>query len=119
MIDTIEGLLSGDPAYPAAFRRAKAYWDEFFAAHAQDGDAALQGAIEAAQVPFQWAVEEEGLTPPLAKGIMAVTCVGSLYQDGFADPDLARRVVAAMATSGSLSAGIGASAAEVGRLYDL
>lgn len=50
---------------------------------------------------------------------MAVTCVGSLYNDGFAHPELARRVVRAMSTSRSLSLGIGTSAEEVGRLYDL
>jgi hypothetical protein len=119
MIDVIEGLLKGDAIYPAAFKRAKAFWDEFFAEHANDPEDRLQYAIEGSQIPFQWAMEETGLVAPLAKDIMAVTCVGSLYNDGFADPELARRVVRAMSTSRSLSLGIGSSAEEVGRLYDL
>lgn len=119
MIDLIEGLLKGASPYPAAFVRAKKFWDEFFAEHASDDAETLQKAIEDEQISFQWAMEEVGLIPPLAKDIMAVTCVGSLYNDGFVDPDLASRVVVAMSTSGSLSSGIPSSAADVGRLYEL
>ena len=119
MIDVIEGLLSGNSLYPSAFARAKIFWDEFFATHADDGDRDLQKAIEDAQVSFQWAVEEVGLRSPFAKEIMAVTCIGSLYQDGFADLALAERAVRAMTTSKSLSMGIPNSAEEVRQLYDL
>lgn len=119
MIDVIEGLLIGGSPYPAAFARAKIFWDEFFAEHANDEEGALQRAIEEKQVAFQWAMEETGLNSPLAKGIMAVTCIGSLYQDGFADRALASRVIRAMRSSKSLSGGIPRSAEEVGSLYDL
>ncbi|GGE98152.1 hypothetical protein [Sphingomonas prati] len=119
MIDVFEALLKGDATYPAAFMRAKVFWDEFFAEHSGVGDAELKTAVEGAQIPFQWAMEEVGLTAPFAKGIMAVTCVGSLYDDGFAAPELAARVVEAMRTSRSLSLGIGSSAEEVSRLYQL
>lgn len=119
MIDVIESLLKGDNTYPAAFKRAKKFWDEFFVGHANDSLTDLQSAIESEQSPFQWAMEEVGLISPLAKDIMAITCVGSLYDDGFTNPALARRVVDAMRTSRSLSMGIGSSAEAVGRLYDL
>lgn len=119
MIDAIEGLMSGSSPYPTAFARAKTFWDAFFATHADDDADDLQRAIEDEQVAFQWAMEDVGLIPPLAKSIMAVTCVGSLYQDGFADRHLAERVVEAMRTSKSLSHGIPTDAEELGRLYDL
>uniref|UniRef100_UPI0035CA2FB1 hypothetical protein n=1 Tax=uncultured Sphingomonas sp. TaxID=158754 RepID=UPI0035CA2FB1 len=119
MIDVIEGLLSGNSLYPAAFAKAKIFWDDFFASHADDSDRDLQKAIEDEQMSFQWAVEEVGLTSPFAKEIMAVTCIGSLYEDGFADRALAERAVRAMITSKSLSMGIPSSAEEVRRLYDL
>lgn len=119
MIDVIEGLLIGSSPYPAAFERAKTFWGDFFANHASDAEGDLQKAIEDEQIAFQWAMEKVGLIPPLAKSIMAVTCVGSLYEDGFADRDLAERVVRVMRSSTSLSLGIPRSAEEVGRLYDL
>jgi hypothetical protein len=119
MIDVIEGLMSGSSVYPAAFARAKMFWIEFFATHSGDSASDLQDAIEGEQISFQWAMEEVGLLPPLAKQIMAVTCVGSLYEDGFADRELAKRVAQAMITSKSLSLGIASSAEEVARFYDL
>lgn len=78
MIDLKEGLLKGQSVYPAAFVRAKKFWDEFFVAHASDDVETLQKAIEDAQTSFQWAVEEVGLIAPMAKDIMAVTCIDSL-----------------------------------------
>ncbi|MVA12971.1 hypothetical protein GOZ78_23490 [Agrobacterium vitis] len=119
MIDVIESLLAGDSPYPAAFARAKNFWGGFFSTHAADSEPDLQKAIEAQQIKFQWAMEEAGLIPPFAKAIMAITCVGSLYEDGFADRSLAERVVRVMSSSKSLSIGIPSSAEEVGRLYDL
>jgi len=119
MIDVIEGLLKGDGQYPAAFQRAKIFWDDFFSKHANDSEEQLKSAIEDAQLPFQWEVEKVGLVAPLAKSIMAVTCIGSLYNDGFDDPELARRVVRAMSSSRRLSLGIGSDAIKVGKMYDL
>jgi hypothetical protein len=119
MIDVIEGLLKGDSRYPAAFRLAKVFWDDFFSKHAHDTEEQLKSAIEDAQIPFQWEVEKAGLVAPLAKSVMAVTCIGSLYNDGFDDPELAKRVVRAMSSSRRLSLGIGGDADEVGKMYDL
>ena len=119
MIDMIESLMKGEPQYPAALKAAKVFWDDFFAEHAGDDDEALQAAIDAAQMRFQWAVEKAGLTSPFAKSIMALTCVASMYNDGFEDQGLAKRVIAAMVRSKSLSLGIGSSAKEVAVLYDL
>lgn len=119
MIDIIESLLGGNSPYPAAFARAKIFWDDFFATHANDPEPDLQKAIEAQQIKFQWAMEEVGLIPPFAKAIMALTCIGSLYEDGFANPALAERVVRVMGSSKSLSVGIPSSAEEAGRLYNL
>lgn len=119
MIDMIESLMKGEPQYAAALRVAKTFWDEFFAEHAADDASSLQKAIESAQVRFQWALEEVGLIAPFAKSIMALTCIASLYDDGFEDRVLANRVVNALVTSKSLSLGIGSSATEVAALYDL
>lgn len=119
MLDMIEALMDGDTKYLFALKEAKVFWAEFFSEHASDDDETLMKAIEAAQTSFQWAVEKSGLTAPFAKGIMALTCIASLYHDGFEDQDLAARAIKAMMDSKMLSTGIGSSAKEVAVLYGL
>jgi hypothetical protein len=121
IVDVIESMMDGSDEYPRAFRAARTFWSEFFDEHADDGDAALSAAIDAAQMPFQWLMEKEaGLSPPLAKSIMALTAIGHLYQDGFEDSgDLARRVIAGFAGSSTLSGGVKSAAVDVADLYDL
>ena len=118
VIDIIESLLAGNPEYPAAFRAAKAFWDDFFAVHADDPDDELRTALEGAQIPFQWKVEEVGLIQPFAKQIFLLTCVGSLYNDGFEDEGLPRRVIEAARTS-SMSSEIANAADNVAQMYGL
>ncbi len=121
IVDVIESMMAGSDEYPRAFRSAQAFWSEFFEEHAEDDAAALSDAIDEAQMPFQWRMEEEaGLSAPFAKTIMALTAIGSLYQDGFDDNrDLAGRVIAAFVGSSSLSSDVKTSASDVARLYDL
>ena len=68
---------------------------------------------------FEWALADVGLTRPFAKSLFALTCVGSLYDDGFDDPALAERVLLAISTSRSLSVEIKGAAADVAKLYPL
>lgn len=119
MIDLIEALMRGDTVYPRAFAAALPFWQRFYKEHEGASDADLQRAIEEAQIAFQWAVEEVGMLAPHAKSIMAVTAIGTLYNDGFEDEALARRVIAAFLGSSSLSTGVIGAAREVAHLYRL
>jgi hypothetical protein len=119
MINAIESVLRGDPTYPAAFKRANRFWREFFAQRAGEADDALQRAIESAQKRFQQAMAESGLAARQADEIMAMSCLGALYDDGFANPELARRVVNTIRTSNVLSPCIRRSINEARQIFDL
>lgn len=119
MLDVIESLMNGQTIYPNAFVTARPFWQNFYAQHQRKSDADLQRAIESAQLPFQWEVEKVGLEAPYAKSIMALTAIAALYNDGFEDEVLPRRVLRAFINSKSLSTGVIGAAKEVARLYRL
>lgn len=121
IVDVIESMMGGSDEYPRAFRSAQAFWTEFFEEHAEDDGAALAEGIDCAQMPFLRQMRKDAdLSAPFAKSIMALTAIGSLYNDGFEDNrDLAERAIAAFVGSSSLSGGVKSAAADVARFYDL
>ncbi|MGO7955550.1 hypothetical protein [Rhizobium leguminosarum] len=120
MIDIVESLLNGEAKFPAAFKAAKSYWDSFFSEHEDDDDRQLAIALDQAQGSFQWAMEDVGLEKPFAKSIMALTCIGSLYRDGFEDrADLAQRLASIFVNSRDLSLSARGPATQVAALYSL
>lgn len=84
MLDIIDRLLEGDEDVPAAFVKAKAFWDEFHAAHREDSVETLAQALSDAQMKFEIMLD---MNRGLAKGIMALTAIGSLYDaaDGISE----------------------------------
>ncbi len=119
MIDMIESIMKGENQYPEALKLSKVFWDKFFEKHADDDEASLQKAIDESQTDFQWAVEKAGLKPPFAKSILVLTCIASLYNDGFENPEFAKRVLKAVKTSTTLSIEVKGSAKHVEAFYSL
>ena len=119
LLDVFESLLKGERKYPAAFQQAKLFWTSFFDQHAANSDSDLADALDKAQMAFQWKMEEVGLEKPLAKDLMALTCIGSLYNDGFDDRSLAVRVINILENNRSISLSVRGPATEVKALYGL
>ena len=96
-------LASGDTTVVDAFTKAKAFWDEFFAAHAADDDEMLASALQANQVRFEWAVDDGSRDRPFMKEIMATTAFASLIDrelGGFdRNEELAKRLARAFQLS--------------------
>ena len=120
MLDIIESLMNGKDNYPRAFAAAQVFWADFYTQHENDDDGAFQAAIDNAQISFQWEMEKKAdLVPPFAKSIMPLTAIGALYQDGFENPDFAKRVVKAFVNSKTLSIEVKSGAERVAEMYYL
>jgi hypothetical protein len=99
MISVISALLKGDDRIVEQFKAAKAFWDEFFAKHRNDGVDQLADALGNAQMSYEGIFAGDRY---LAKSTMPTTALGSLYDErnGFeGNEELARRVVKAFAGS--------------------
>lgn len=112
--------MNGKDNYPRAFAAAQFFWTDFYTQHENDDDDAFQAAIDNAQISFQWEMEKKAdLVPPFAKSIMPLTAIGALYQDGFENPDFAKRVVKAFVNSKTLSIEVKSGAEKVAEMYYL
>ncbi|MER8855846.1 hypothetical protein NKH94_30470 [Mesorhizobium australicum] len=64
--DIVESLMRGATEYPRAFVAAKAFWDQFYGQNAGASASEMKTAIDGAQAPFQWDMEEKLVfQPPL------------------------------------------------------
>lgn len=102
-----------------AFKRARAFWKQFLAAHRQVSPAALAQAITQAQ----WDYEPTfGIGRSIAKSTMPITCIACLYdiQVGWrrGREAYARRILAAFEAS-SVSLEVKAAAREAAAVYRL
>ena len=99
MIPAIDRLSAGDTSVVDAFVKAREFWKVFFEAHKQENVEDLANSLSNAQAAFEHLLD---LDRYLAKSIMAVTCLGALYDDvnGFGNNgDLAHRIVDAFRKS--------------------
>ena len=120
LVDALESMMRGEDGYPRAFAAAKTFWDIFYAEHDEENDAELRSAVDQAQLHFEHEVgDASGLTRPFVKSIMLLTAVAALYNDGFENPDLVKRVLKAFASSTSLSIDVKSHAKAVAAMYGL
>ena len=99
MIPAIERLSAGDTSVVGAFVKAKEFWKVFFEAHKREDVDTLAISLSDTQSAFEQLLDGDRY---LAKSIMAVTCLASLYDEmnGFGEnEDLAHRIVDAFRKS--------------------
>jgi hypothetical protein len=100
MIELIQKLLSGDPNIPAQMEKAKSFWDDFFEQYRDLPVKDLAKKLSLRQARFESDVFDSNRF--LAKMLMPVTCLGSIYnvQTGWDENlDLAVKTVQAFAES--------------------
>lgn len=116
----MESMMRGEDGYPRAFAAAKVFWDAFYVQHDEENEAELRSAVDRAQIQFEHEVgNASGLARPFIKSIMLLTAVAALYNDGFANPGLVKRVLKAFASSASLSIDVKSHAKAVAAMYSL
>lgn len=118
MRDFIDRLLQGDEDVPAAFVKAKAFWDEFHRDHRDDQIEALAEALSDAQTRFELLL---GHNRGLAKEIMALTAVASLYDTGAGMEDNSKYAVRVIKgfTKSFVSSEVKSGARRAAKLYSL
>ena len=120
MLTMISRLLAGDQRIPEQFAQARRFWNDFFDEHAGELEPILAESLGKAQSSFYRTVAPNDYA--FAKAIMALTAIGSLYDDanGFGEKlDLAQKVVRSFKRS-SVSVEVkGAYLRETVALYDL
>lgn len=100
MITVIKKLLDGDTSrLLPQFTRAKAFWEKFLKVHWDDDIETLAKALSDAQTTFE--IECFNNDRGTAKSVMALTCLGTLYdeQGGFSNRSYAQRLVKAFEAS--------------------
>lgn len=97
MITLLTKLMKGDARLAGQFSRTKEFWDQFFVEHSHLSIEQLAQSLGAKYEAFQHQCFD-GETA-LAKEAMPLTCLASLYDGGFRDPDLAKKMVAAFRRS--------------------
>jgi hypothetical protein len=97
MITLMAKLMKGDAKLAGQFSRTKDFWDQFFVENSHLSVEQLAQSLGGKYEAFQHQCFD-GETV-LAKEAMPLTCIASLYDGGFRDPDLAREMVAAFRRS--------------------
>lgn len=96
MSTVIERLMSGDKDIVRQCVATKSYWDEFFRGKKNLSISELAKALEMALFSFKKIFGDDY---PFAKEMMPLTCLGSLYNDGFEDKSFVEKVVRAFERS--------------------
>ena len=97
MITLVGKLMKGDPKIASQFSRTKDFWDQFFVENSHLSVEQLAKVLGAKYEVFQHHCFD-GETV-LAKEAMPLTCLASLYDGGFRDSDVAKKMVAAFRRS--------------------
>ncbi len=97
MITLVTKLMKGGARLAAQFSRTKDFWDQFFVENSHLSVEQLAQSLGAKYEAFQHQCFD-GETV-LAKEAMPLTCIASLYDNGFRDPDLARKMIASFRQS--------------------
>jgi hypothetical protein len=97
MITLVAKLMKGDPKIASQFSRTKDFWDQFFVENSHLSIEQLAQSLGKKYELFQHQCFD-GETV-LAKEAMPLTCIASLYDGSFRNPDLARKMVAAFRQS--------------------
>jgi len=97
MITLVEKLMRGDAKIAGQFSRTKEFWNQFFVENSHLSVEQLGQALGAKYEVFQHQCFDDETM--LAKEAMPLTCLASLYDGRFRDPELAKKMVAAFRRS--------------------
>ena len=121
MLTAMQRLLDGDQEFTANCRKARDFWKEFLATRENSSVAQLAEDLGRIQSRYERETFEERT---LAKEMMALTCIGSLYDEVEDWSDEARKELAIRVAKAFLSSSLsveakGSNALEAIRLYFL
>lgn len=99
MISVVDHLLHGNERIASQFQSANIFWKDFFEGHKDWSEDELANELGDVQIMFEW--ECFGGDRALGKEVMALTCIGSLYDasEGFSDRAFAKNMVRAFRKS--------------------